>query len=202
MTGITSGAGTANLSGNLRSSPHFSGIRVARSLFVRVMFCRLLFFPFVIFRLTIVLSVLFRFTDSDYSFGIFKIFIAFQKRPSLTSYCTFHIRSYWYLGTVASRLSHVGSGMLSRVLSTHEGVISFQSSSRKASGCPFRGVLPTMETFCLIYSKYWFKIDLVVKIILYLIKTFILDTDLRCLSLLNMCVQIPLITRCTRYRIV
>jgi hypothetical protein len=32
-TGITSGAGTANLSGNLSSSPHFNGIRVARSLF-------------------------------------------------------------------------------------------------------------------------------------------------------------------------
>ena len=49
-TGITSGAGTANLSGNLSSSPHFSGILVARSLFVRVIFVDCCFsfcyFPF------------------------------------------------------------------------------------------------------------------------------------------------------------
>ena len=31
--------------------------------------------PFVLFRLTIVLSVLFRFTDYDYLFGIFKLFL-------------------------------------------------------------------------------------------------------------------------------
>ena len=31
--------------------------------------------PFVLFRLVIVLSVLLRYTDTDYSFGIFKLFL-------------------------------------------------------------------------------------------------------------------------------
>ena len=31
--------------------------------------------PFVLFHLTIVVSDLFRFTDSDYPFGIFKLFL-------------------------------------------------------------------------------------------------------------------------------
>ena len=39
-----------------------------------VLFCRLLFFPLSFFFLAIVLSVL-RFTDSDYPFGIFKLFL-------------------------------------------------------------------------------------------------------------------------------
>jgi hypothetical protein len=42
-TGITSGAGTANLSGNLSSPPYLCGVRVAESLVFCVMFCRLLF---------------------------------------------------------------------------------------------------------------------------------------------------------------
>jgi hypothetical protein len=33
--------------------------------------------PFVLFLLAIVLSVLLRYTDSDYPFGIFKLFLSF-----------------------------------------------------------------------------------------------------------------------------
>ena len=59
------------------SSPAvFSGVRVTPCLFLCVLFCRS-FFPFyalVLFLLAIVLSVLLRFTDSDYPFGIFKLF--------------------------------------------------------------------------------------------------------------------------------
>jgi hypothetical protein len=33
--------------------------------------------PFVLFLLVIVLSVLLRYTDSDYPFGIFKLFLSF-----------------------------------------------------------------------------------------------------------------------------
>jgi hypothetical protein len=51
--------------------PVFSGVRVARSLVFYVMFCRSMF---VLFLLAIVLSVLLRFTFSDYPFGIFKLF--------------------------------------------------------------------------------------------------------------------------------
>jgi len=52
--------------------PVFSGVRVTRSLVVCVMFCKSLF---VLFLFVIVLSVLLRFTDSDYHFGIFKLFV-------------------------------------------------------------------------------------------------------------------------------
>jgi hypothetical protein len=53
------------------SPPVVSGVRVTRSLVFCVMFCRSLF---VLFLLAIVLSVL-RFTDSDYPFGVFKLFL-------------------------------------------------------------------------------------------------------------------------------
>ena len=43
------------------------------------MFCRSLFFPFVLFLLTIVLSVLLRFMDSGYTFGIFILFLVDYK---------------------------------------------------------------------------------------------------------------------------
>ena len=38
--------------------------------------------PFVLFRLVIVLSV-FRFTDSDYPFGIFKLFLSYARWAAL-----------------------------------------------------------------------------------------------------------------------
>jgi hypothetical protein len=55
---------------SLLHKPFFSEVRVARSLVFCVVFCRSLF---VRFLLTIVLSFP-RFTDSDYKFGIFKLF--------------------------------------------------------------------------------------------------------------------------------
>ena len=64
------------------SLPVFSGVRVTRSFLFCVMFCRSLFFLFVLFLLAIVLSVLLRFTDSNYNFSIFKLFLkmAFNTR--------------------------------------------------------------------------------------------------------------------------
>ena len=53
---------------HLSSPPVFSWVRFVRNLVFCVVFCR-----FVLFHLDIVLSVL-RFTDSDYPFGIFKLF--------------------------------------------------------------------------------------------------------------------------------
>ena len=52
----------------------FIGVRAARSLVFCVVFCRSLFALFVLFLLSILLSVLLRFTDSDYPFCIFKHF--------------------------------------------------------------------------------------------------------------------------------
>jgi len=58
-----------NLPENWSSS--LDGVHVPRSLVFCVVFCRSLFVPF---PLATVLSVLLQFTDSDYPFGIFKLF--------------------------------------------------------------------------------------------------------------------------------
>jgi len=49
----------------------------------------------ILFLLVILLSVLLRYTDSDYSFGIFKLFFPTQKRQSLP-------QSYWSLPSDSS----------------------------------------------------------------------------------------------------
>jgi hypothetical protein len=59
---------------HLSPPPVFSGVRVTRSLVLYVCFVDLVF-PFVLFLLAIVLSVLLRYTDSDCPFGIFKLFL-------------------------------------------------------------------------------------------------------------------------------
>ena len=59
---------------HMSSPPIFSGVRVTWSLLLYICFgdrvC-----SFVLFLLAIVLSVLLRSTDSDYPFGIFKLFL-------------------------------------------------------------------------------------------------------------------------------
>jgi hypothetical protein len=63
---------------HLSSPPVFSGVRVTRSLVLYVCFVdRCL--SFCTFLLAIVLSVLLRYTDSDYPFGIFKLFLSLLK---------------------------------------------------------------------------------------------------------------------------
>ena len=57
---------------HLNSLPVLNEVRVTRSLVLCVMFYRLLF---VLFLMTIVLSVLLRVMTSGYSFVIFKLFI-------------------------------------------------------------------------------------------------------------------------------
>jgi hypothetical protein len=60
---------------HMSSPPVFSGIRVTGSLVLYVCFVdRCL--SLCTFLLAIVLSVLLRFTDSDYHFGIYKLFLA------------------------------------------------------------------------------------------------------------------------------
>ena len=58
----------------------FSGVRVSRSLIFCVVYC--IVCPFVLFLLTIVSQVL-RFTDSDYPFGIFKLFLLWCWKSSV-----------------------------------------------------------------------------------------------------------------------
>jgi len=62
------------LPGHLSSPPVFSGVRVSRSLVLYVCFVDLCLSFCTIFLLAIVLSVLLRYTDSDYPYGIFKLF--------------------------------------------------------------------------------------------------------------------------------
>jgi len=57
---------------NMSSLLVFSGVRASRTLIFCVAFCRSLF---VFFRLANVLSVLLRFTDSDYPFGMAKLLL-------------------------------------------------------------------------------------------------------------------------------
>ena len=72
---------------HLSLPPVFSGVCVIRSLVLCVCFVdRCL--SFVLFLLTIVLSVL-RFTDSDYPFGIFKLFL------NLSHFCDFPKARIW-----------------------------------------------------------------------------------------------------------
>ena len=72
-TDATSGAGIAYPSG----APVFSEVRVQFYVYVlQIVVC-----PFVLFLLAIVLSVLLRYTDSDYPFGIFKLFFSSSLPP-------------------------------------------------------------------------------------------------------------------------
>ena len=70
-TGATSRAGTAYPSGTSEFTPGFQWGSYYSIFSAMCIFCRQLF---VLFLLTIVLSLLPRFTDSDYVFGIFKFF--------------------------------------------------------------------------------------------------------------------------------
>ena len=74
-TGATSGAGTVYPSGAHAFTPGFQwGSCYSIFSFMRI-FCRSLFVLLYFFLLAIVLSVLLRYTDSDYPFGIFKLFL-------------------------------------------------------------------------------------------------------------------------------
>ena len=71
--GVTSGVGTAYPSGASEFNPVFIGVRVTHSLVLCVCFVDrcLSFSPFSFGQL----SVLRQSTDSDYPFGIFKLFL-------------------------------------------------------------------------------------------------------------------------------
>ena len=58
---------------HLSASPVFSGVGVTPYLVICVFFLQIAVCPFVLFLVAIVLSVLLRYTDSDYPFGIFEI---------------------------------------------------------------------------------------------------------------------------------
>jgi hypothetical protein len=71
---------------HLSSPPVFSGVRVTRSLVLYVCFVdRCL--SFCTFFWAIVLSVLLRYTDSDYPFGIFKLFLTLHEQYFLHIDC-------------------------------------------------------------------------------------------------------------------
>jgi hypothetical protein len=59
---------------HMSSPPVFSGVHVTQSSVYMYVVC-----PFVLFLLAIMLSVLLWYTDSDYPFGIFKLFLYMTK---------------------------------------------------------------------------------------------------------------------------
>ena len=102
-TDATSGAGAAYLSGATDFTPSFSGVRVTRSLVFYACFVEPCL-SFCTFLLAIVLSVLLRYTDSDYPFGIFKLLldISFVLTKSsvcvhVCFYCNFKFRNTQFI---------------------------------------------------------------------------------------------------------
>jgi len=90
MTSATSGAGTVTLPEHLSSPLVFSGVHVTRSLVLCVCFVD------HFWLLAIVLSVLLRFKDSDYPFGILKlstffIYTEHQKKCNIFIFYIFNI---------------------------------------------------------------------------------------------------------------
>ena len=84
-TGVTSGAGTAFPSREPEFTPGFKWGSCYSIFRFMCMFCRSLF-VLLYFFLAIVLSVLLRYTDSDYPFGIFKLFCHGMSTISLIDY--------------------------------------------------------------------------------------------------------------------
>ena len=76
------------LPGHLSSPPVFSGVRVTRSLVLYVCFVDLCLSFCTIFLLSIVLSVRLRYTDSDYPYGIFKLFFWHNQTITRPITCT------------------------------------------------------------------------------------------------------------------
>ena len=64
------------------------------------MFCRSLFAPLSIFLLSIVLSVLLRFMDSDYRFGIFKLFLVYKIKTTESLFNELFLLITGYFDTV------------------------------------------------------------------------------------------------------
>ena len=85
VTGITRWAGTANVSGTPMFILCFSEFRVTRSFSFLGCVLQIVACHFVILLLAIVLSVLLRFTGSDYPFGIFKLFLPNQGYEELVT---------------------------------------------------------------------------------------------------------------------
>ena len=82
-TAATSGAGTDYPSGTPPSLVGFVFLDLQFYVYVlQIVVC-----PFVLFLLAIVLSVLLRYTDSDYPFGIFKLFLQ-RVSPNFTPFFT------------------------------------------------------------------------------------------------------------------
>jgi hypothetical protein len=94
--GATSGVGTAHPSGAPEFTTGFSWVRVTQSLVLSVMFCRSLFVLLYLFLFAMLLSVLLRFTDSDYHSGIFKLL----SKLSLFTFVHFPLKENSYYNSV------------------------------------------------------------------------------------------------------
>jgi hypothetical protein len=82
------------------SPPVFSGVRVTRSSVLCVCFFYIVVCPLVPFLLAIEFSVILRYLDSDYPFGIFKLFLVLDglvygcQTPLVTIFQLYHCDQY------------------------------------------------------------------------------------------------------------
>ena len=124
---------------HLSSPPSFSGDRATRSLVLCVCFVdrRLSFCPFLV----IVLSVLLRFTDSDYPFIIFKLFlslseqiICFRRKANIKNVPHFRIRK----GNVVKETPNTIHALQDQIIGPLSCLIPYPTRSRL---CAFRHAL-------------------------------------------------------------
>jgi hypothetical protein len=80
----------------------FSGVRVAQSLVLCVLFCRLLFILLSFFLLSIALSAFLWFTTSDYLFGILDLWLLITPLHQMESYSNILMTKYLLLVTSAA----------------------------------------------------------------------------------------------------
>jgi len=68
----------------------FSGVHVTLDLYLYMYVLQIFACPFVLFLLTIVFSVILRCRDSDYPFGIFKLFSHISNKSAYFIYNVIH----------------------------------------------------------------------------------------------------------------
>ena len=102
-TGATSGAGTAYSSGAPKFTPGFRWSSCYSIFSFMCMFCRSLFVRlYFFFQPFSLLSVLLRFTDSDYPFGIFMLFLHLL----IFMYIDNNHMKYLYIPNIVSNISY------------------------------------------------------------------------------------------------
>ena len=118
-TSATSGAGATSISGASKSIPGFQwgwcySIFSHMCIFLQIAVC-----PFLLFLLAIVLSVLLRYTDSDYTFGIFEILVQIllikKNKKTNKNTTSEQYQNHIHGDKIDTLNTHIGSRLLSQL---------------------------------------------------------------------------------------